>query len=106
MAAQVNPQQGFSRRGANLGTPVEKPQNAKETLRRLLSYFRAELRFVILMSVTVLVSVIASVLAPSFQSSAIDKIVSAQYSLLPKVLAVMLAMHAVHGLTPSSQGVV
>ncbi len=104
MAAPVNPQQGFARRGAGFGAPVEKPQNAKATLRRLLSYFSKEMRFVILMSVTVLVSVIASVLAPSFQSSAIDKIVSAQYSLLPKVLALMLAMHAIHGLTNLMQG--
>ena len=104
MAAPVSPQQGFARRGRNLGAPVEKPQNAKAALSRLLSYFRAEMRFVILMSVTVLVSVIASVLAPSFQSSAIDKIVSAQYSLLPKALMLMLIMHVIHGLTNLMQG--
>ena len=104
MAAPGNPRQGFSRRGAGFGAPVEKPQNAKATLRRLLSYFRAEMRFVILMSVTVLVSVIASVLAPSFQSSAIDRIVSAQYALLPKALTLMLAMHLIHGLTNLVQG--
>ena len=104
MAAPGNPQQGFARRGPNFGAPVEKPRNAGATLKRLLSYFHAELRFVILMSVTVLVSVIASVLAPGYQSTAIDKIVSAQYSLLPKVLALMLAMYAVHGLTNLIQG--
>ncbi|MBQ5335726.1 MAG: ABC transporter ATP-binding protein [Oscillospiraceae bacterium] len=104
MAVQANPQQGFGRRGARFGAPVEKPQNAGAALRRLLSYFRAERRFVILMSLTVLISVTASVLAPSFQSSAIDKIVSAQYALLPKALALMLTMHLIHGLTNLLQG--
>ncbi len=104
MADKAQIQPGFSRRGAGFGAPVEKPQNAKQTLRRLLSYFRSELKFVILMSAAVLVSVIASVLAPSFQSSAIDKIVSAQYGLLPKILAVMLAMHVIHGAATLTQG--
>ncbi len=105
MAGQnQNPAQGFARRGANFGAPVEKPQNTKATLRRLLTYFSSELKFVLLMSAAVLISVIASVLAPSFQSQAIDKIVAAQYSLLPKVLAIMLAMHVIHGLATLVQG--
>ena len=97
-------QQGFRRGPRNLGAPVEKPQNAKKTLRRLLSYFRAELPFVTLMSVTVLVSVISSVLAPSFQSQAIDKIVSAQYSLIPRLLGIMLILYLIHGVTTLIQG--
>lgn len=99
-------QQGFKRGRGNLGAPVEKPKDGKKTLRRLLSYFRAELPFVLLMSVTVLVSVIASVLAPSFQSSAIDRIVSAEYELLPRLLVIMLVIHLIHGIATLVQGYV
>ncbi len=97
-------QQGFRRGPRNLGAPVEKPQNAKKTLLRLLSYFRAELPFVAMMSITVLVSVTASVLAPSFQSQSIDKIVSAEYDLLPRLLGIMLLLYLIHGVTTLIQG--
>lgn len=97
-------QPSFRRGPGNLGAPVEKPQDAKKTLRRLLSYFRAELPFVIIMSVTVLISVIASVLAPSYQSKAIDKIVSAEYGLLPRLLGIMLVLYLIHGITTLIQG--
>ena len=104
MAEKPQMQPGFSRRGAGFGAPVEKPENTKQTLMRLLTYFRSELKFVILMSAAVVISVVASVLAPSFQSDAIDKIVSAQYGLLPKILALMLAMHVIHGAATLTQG--
>ncbi len=97
-------QQGFRRGPRNLGAPVEKPKNAKSTLIRLLSYFRTELPFVIIMSVTVLVSVIASVLAPSFQSQSIDKIVSAEFDSLPRLLGIMLLLYLIHGVTTLVQG--
>lgn len=97
-------QQGFRRGHGNLGAPIEKPQDGKRTLRRLLSYFRTEMPFVLLMSVTVLISVIASVLAPSFQSSAIDRIVSAEYDLLPRLLGIMLMMYLIHGVATLVQG--
>ena len=61
-------QQGFARRGGPgmMGAPVEKAENSKQTLRRLMQYFRAEMKAVILMSAAGLVSVLASVFAPSF----------------------------------------
>ena len=40
-------QQGFGRRGPGLGAPTEKPKDGRQTLRRLLSYFRPELNYVI-----------------------------------------------------------
>ena len=97
-------QPSFRRGPGNFGAPVEKPQDAKKTLRRLFSYFRAELPFVILMSVTVLISVIAAVLAPNFQSKAIDKIVSAEFNLLPRLLVIMLLLYLIHGITTLIQG--
>ena len=97
-------QPSFRRGPGNFGAPVEKAQDSKKTLRRLLSYFRAELPFVIIMSVTVLISVIASVLAPSYQSKAIDKIVSAEYGLLPRLLGIMLVLYLIHGVMTLIQG--
>ena len=97
-------QPSFRRGPGNFGAPVEKAQDSKKTLRRLLSYFRAELPFVIIMSVTVLISVSASVLAPSYQSKAIDKIVSAEYGLLPRLLGIMLVLYLIHGVTTLVQG--
>lgn len=99
-----NIQQGFRRGPGNFGAPVEKPQDAKKTVRRLLGYFRSELPIVAVMSVTVLVSVIASVFAPSFQSQAIDKIVSAEYGLLPRLLGIMLVLYIIHGAATLIQG--
>ncbi|MBR5361763.1 MAG: ABC transporter ATP-binding protein [Oscillospiraceae bacterium] len=97
-------QQGFRRGPGNFGAPVEKPQNAKKTIRRLLGYFRAEMPVVAVMSVTVLISVLASVFAPSFQSQAIDKIVSAEYGLLPRLLGIMLVLYIIHGVATLIQG--
>ena len=56
------------------------------------------------MSVTVLISVLASVFAPSFQSQAIDKIVSAEYGLLPRLLGIMLVLYIIHGAATLIQG--
>ena len=103
-AEQRTAQPGFGRGRGNFGAPVEKPENGKKTLKRLLSYFRSELPFVSIMSVTVLVSVIASVLAPSYQSSAIDRIVYVKYSAVPHVLLIMLILYLVHGLATLLQG--
>ena len=107
MAEKYQPksiQQGFRRGPGNFGAPVEKPQDAKKTLRRLFSYFRAELPVVAVMSVTVLISVIASVFAPNFQSKAIDKIVSGEFDLLPRLLVIMLVLYLIHGVTTLIQG--
>ena len=104
MAGQNNPQQGFGRRGPGFAAPVEKPQNGRETLRRLLQYFKSERTTVLIMAGVVIVSVIASVLAPSFQSSAIDKVVAGEYGMLPRMLALMLAMHLIHGIASLVQG--
>jgi len=99
-------QQGFARRGGPgmMGAPVEKAENSKQTLRRLMQYFRAEMKAVILMSAAVLVSVLASVFAPSFQSTAIDRIVQAQYDLLPRVLITMIVLYVIQGIATLLQG--
>ncbi len=97
-------QQGFRRGLGMMGAPIEKAENSKQTLLRLLAYFKPERKTVLLMSAAVLVSVLASVFAPSFQSQAIDKIVSAEYDLLPRILIIMIALYAVQGITTLLQG--
>ncbi len=107
MAEKYTPrsvQQGFRRGSGMMGAPIEKAENSKQTLLRLLAYFKPERKTVLLMSAAVLVSVLASVFAPSFQSQAIDKIVSAEYDLLPRILIIMIALYAVQGITTLLQG--
>ena len=107
MAEKYTPrsvQQGFRRGLDMMGAPIEKAENSKQTLLRLLAYFKPERKTVLLMSAAVLVSVLASVFAPSFQSQAIDKIVSAEYDLLPRILIIMIALYAVQGVTTLLQG--
>ncbi|MBR6421080.1 MAG: ABC transporter ATP-binding protein [Oscillospiraceae bacterium] len=107
MAEKYTPrsvQQGFRRGPGMMGAPIEKAENSKQTLLRLLAYFKPERKTVLLMSAAVLVSVLASVFAPSFQSQAIDKIVSAEYDLLPRILIIMIALYAVQGITTLLQG--
>ncbi len=107
MAEKYTPrsvQQGFRRGPGMMGAPIEKAENSKQTLLRLLAYFKPERKTVLLMSAAVLVSVLASVFAPSFQSQAIDKIVSAEYDLLPRILIIMIVLYAVQGVTTLLQG--
>ena len=64
------PPPGMGRRGPmGRGMPVEKPKEGKKTLRRLIRYFRKELRFVVLLACAVALGVAASVAAPRFQAS-------------------------------------
>ena len=107
MAEKYTPrsvQQGFRCGPGMMGAPIEKAENSKQTLLRLLAYFKPERKTVLLRSAAVLVSVLASVFAPSFQSQAIDKIVSAEYDLLPRILIIMIALYAVQGITTLLQG--
>ena len=49
MSQARSPQMSFGRRGPGMGAPVEKPKNGKETLRRLLSYFKPQRGLVLLL---------------------------------------------------------
>ena len=78
-------QQGF-RRGmgrGNMGAPVEKPKNGKETLARLVRYFAPERAYVLLLAAAVIIAVAASVIAPSLQSKAIDHLVTRSFDRIP-----------------------
>ena len=55
-------QQGFGRRGPGLGAPAEKPRDGRQTLRRLLGYFRPERKYVLYLALSVVAAVAAGVM--------------------------------------------
>lgn len=74
---------------------VEKPREVKKTLGRLVKYFRYEKSMVTALLIVVVILVICSVYAPKLQSEAIDRIAEGQFSRLPAVLIIMLAVYGV-----------
>ena len=98
-------QQGF-RPGhrQSMGAPTEKPKEGRKTLRRLLSYFSPEIKYVIFLALVVIVTVLASVITPSLQSRAIDDLVSGAFGQIPHILGIMLALYLIHGGATLLQG--
>ena len=98
-------QRGFRPGGrGNMGAPVEKPKEGKKTLSRLISYFRPEKKYVILLAAAVVLAVSASVIAPSLQSSAIDSLVTGAFEEIPRILGLMLLAYLIHGSATLLQG--
>ena len=93
MSQARSPQMSFGRRGPGMGAPVEKPKNGKETLRRLLAYFKPQRGLVLLLFLIVTSGVILQVAAPSLLSRAIDSITAGSFDALPRILAIMLAVY-------------
>ena len=98
-------QQGFGR-GPRRGTAVEKPADLKTSLKRLLAYFAKEKKYVVLMVLVSVAGVLGSVIAPSFQSSAIDSIVSGTFDKLPHYLLCMIVSYLIYGFCTLIQGFV
>jgi len=101
-------QTGLGRKGggANFGAPTEKPKDGKNTLRRLIQYFKSETLFVILLTITVIVAVVCQVYAPKVQSSAIDSIVARAFGALPSLLITMLILYVISGVCSLLEGLV
>ena len=97
-------QQGFGRRGPNLGAPTEKPKDGRQTLRRLLGYFRPELKYVLYLALSVVLAVAAGVIAPRLQSSVIDDLVAREFDAIPPILGMMLCVYIVNGVATLLQG--
>ena len=98
-------ERGFRRKSSGqMGAPVEKPKNTRSALARLFWYFRQEMVLVIILALAVSFSVIAGVLAPRFQSQAIDHLVSRSFSEVSGVLALMILLYALHGAATLLQG--
>lgn len=79
-------------------SPAEKPKNSKETIKRLLSYFKNERKTVIYLFAAVILSVICSVVAPSLQSKAIDAVSAGKFSSVGSVLIAMLSVYIVYSI--------
>lgn len=86
------------------GEAVEKPKEGRKTAAKLIAYFRPELKSVVIMAIVSAISVIASVLGPKYQSSAIDSIVQANYSDLTKLLLYMGIAYVTAGVCVLAQG--
>ena len=98
-------ERGFRRKSSGqMGAPVEKPKNTRYALARLFGYFRQEMILVIILALAVSFSVIAGVLAPRFQSQAIDHLVSRSFSEVSGVLTLMILLYALHGAATLLQG--
>ena len=98
-------ERGFRRKSSGqMGAPVEKPKNTRSALARLFGYFRQERLLVIILVLAVSVSVVAGVLAPRFQSQAIDHLVSKTFSEVSRVLTLMILLYAFHGAATLLQG--
>ncbi|MBO5544917.1 MAG: ABC transporter ATP-binding protein [Oscillospiraceae bacterium] len=97
--------QGFRRGGRmNLGAPVEKPKDGKKTFGRMLAWFRPEWGYVLCLALAVLLAVGASVVGPSLQSSAIDKMVTREFDKIPRFLGLMLLAYLANGIATLLQG--
>ena len=77
---------------------VEKASDVKGSLLRLLSYFGREKRLVTITLLIVTAVVVFSVVAPDYQSKAIDVITNGAMGELPKILLVMGGLYILNAL--------
>lgn len=96
--AQMNNYRAFGRRPGNRNMTVEKPQDGKKTLKRLLGYFVAEKKMLVMLMLAVVVVVVCSVYAPRLQSNAIDAITQGEWKSLTPILIVMVIVYIIHSL--------
>ena len=95
--------------GASRGAAAaahEKPKEGRKTLRRLLGEFAHEKGLIVLLLAVVVVGCVCSILAPSFQATAIDSLGSDAADELFVTLVLMAAAYIVHGLCTLVQGIV
>ena len=96
--AQMNNYRAFGRRPGSRNMTVEKPQNGKKTLKRLMGYFVSEKKMLFLLMLAVVVVVACSVYAPKLQSNAIDVIAIRQWDKLSPILIVMVIIYIIHSI--------
>ena len=96
--AQMNNYRAFGRRPGNRNMTVEKPQDGKKTLKRLLGYFVAEKKMLVMLMLAVVVVVVCAVYAPRLQSNAIDAITQGEWKSLTPILITMVIVYIIHSL--------
>lgn len=77
---------------------VEKAQDSKKTLSRLVNYFAKESKTLLILLIMVCIGVVAAVYAPKLQSNAIDLITKGEYDRLTATLITMLIVYGVSAL--------
>lgn len=85
------------RRGpGSMAQAVEKPANAKQTLARLLVYFKQTKRLLMALMGAVVLVTLAALLAPALQGEAIDCIGSAQWESLYRCVAALAIVYVLN----------
>ncbi|MCM1540673.1 MAG: ABC transporter ATP-binding protein/permease [Blautia sp.] len=91
-------------RGPRNRNAMEKANDRKGTLRKLIRYFSTEKKRIAVLLVCVVATVITSVYAPKLQSQAIDSITEGRYEDLSFYLTLMLAFYGFQSLLTLFQG--
>lgn len=94
----MNNYKAFGRRPGNRQMEVEKPKEAKKTMKRLMGYFIAEKTKLIGLMLSVIIVVVCSVYAPKLQSNAIDTITARNFTGLTPILITMVIVYIIHSL--------
>lgn len=79
--------------GRNMGQTVEKAENVKDTLTRLMTYFQKAKKLLVFLLLSVFGVTLAGLAAPSLQGSAIDAITEKKWEALYSYAAVLLAVY-------------
>ncbi|MBQ8632699.1 MAG: ABC transporter ATP-binding protein, partial [Lachnospiraceae bacterium] len=79
--------------GRGMGQTVEKAENIKGTLARLLQYFRKAKKLLIMLLISVVGVTLAGLFAPSLQGTAIDSIAEKEWDTLRTCVIVLLVVY-------------
>ncbi len=89
--------------GRNMGQTVEKAENVKSTLVRLLKYFKKAEKLLFLLLGAVVCVTLAALLAPSLQGQAIDSIKEREWEKLGTCLIILMIVYIANILFTLSQ---
>ena len=84
----------------------EKPKDIKNTVKRLLQYFAKEKKQIVILFLIVGLSVICNVLAPAYQSNAINYMKDRRFEKIPGTLWVMFSLYLIYGICNLFQGLI
>lgn len=90
----ANPPKVQLRRKSTMGQAVEKPQDTRGTLRRLLDYFARAKRLLVALLAAVLAVTVTSLLTPALQGAVIDAIQARTWDRFGLLLGCLLAAFA------------
>ena len=89
--------------GRGMGQTVEKAENVRSTVIRLLEYFKTAKKLLVLLLSSVVCVTLAALLAPSLQGKAIDSIADKNWDVLYRCVGFLLIVYAANVLFTLSQ---